>query len=635
MKKICLFILALVIVMNMHIFVFAEDETIVYTNATGVISMTEEELGDFKESVPQIVDVNPNSLYYERVQNEYSELLENDTYVDIVEDGEEIVSELDVEALQLFEKRDILLPTRVDNSENNTFPIIGDQDVLGACTGWTFAYYQLTNNANKLRGTVAREQNKNIESNVYSPNWLYNLGNGGEDNGMSFDKAIGILYTYGCPTIDYVPLNTDGYLSWYPQERIWEKALYNKCDAYYGTINPEKLETPITGPNSSCLRGLKTLLADGYVVSVSINMNLSLTQGYTGDNSCENVWTEIKVSPDNEHALTIVGYDDNFRVDLNHDGEYELAEYGAFKIANSWGQTPSSHNNGFIWLAYDALNQYSSVRTSNYLRRKAFIDDMYYVVMPQKDYKPLMTATLDIESRYQCILIGSIGIEDANNPEKYYEKKLTSKIYTNSYGVECEHDYTIAFNNRGGLCNLFGTSGYKTGTVVFDLSPLLQKFELEENHMYNIYVKLKHSTSIYATSTIKSFVVTDHHTDKLLVSETVPAYANQSNMETVVNLDYVSSVNSSTKNASFTLEFNSDLDESTVNDENVKVLDSRGHDMSIDLSVGASKKAIHLSLQNDVYDNGFYTIKVLRRLKSKGGNGLSEAFEKMFYVPFY
>ena len=62
------------------------------------------------------------------------------------------------------------------------------------------------------------------------------------------------------------------------------------------------------------------------------------------------------------HRITIVGYNDKIWVDVNKDGKAQKGEFGAFKIANSYGETKD--NKGFIWMAYDAVNYISSVDTN-------------------------------------------------------------------------------------------------------------------------------------------------------------------------------------------------------------------------------------------------------------------------------
>jgi hypothetical protein len=62
------------------------------------------------------------------------------------------------------------------------------------------------------------------------------------------------------------------------------------------------------------------------------------------------------------HGISFVGYDDDIWVDINHDGQKQTAEYGAFKMVNSWG--PDWGNGGFIWVSYDAVNPVSQAISS-------------------------------------------------------------------------------------------------------------------------------------------------------------------------------------------------------------------------------------------------------------------------------
>jgi hypothetical protein len=45
----------------------------------------------------------------------------------------------------------------------------------------------------------------------------------------------------------------------------------------------------------------------------------------------------IETDTTDSHALTIVGFNDSIRYDLNLDGSIDTNEYGAIKVANSWG----------------------------------------------------------------------------------------------------------------------------------------------------------------------------------------------------------------------------------------------------------------------------------------------------------
>lgn len=52
--------------------------------------------------------------------------------------------------------------------------------------------------------------------------------------------------------------------------------------------------------------------------------------------------------------MTIVGYSDDITFDANLNGIIDPGEKGAFKVVNSFGS--NWMRNGYVWLAYDALN---------------------------------------------------------------------------------------------------------------------------------------------------------------------------------------------------------------------------------------------------------------------------------------
>ena len=652
MKKRIALLLALLLMLNIHVAVFAaEDEEVTEENicSTGSLEMDSEQLSSFFDNIPMIVDVKPNQLYNERLNEELGiddENLSGGNY-NIAADGDEIITDL-YNLPSILSTNQISYPSKVDNSTETTFPVIKDQGYLNSCLGWSMAYYQLTNNANKIRGTAARNGSSNINSRVYSPNWVYNLGNLGNNiNGMYGDSAANVLYTYGCPTISQVPIQTEdspatNYLSWYPTASIWENALYNKCDLYFGTINPDKLDTPITSPNSTYLDNIKKILADGYVVTIETyvapwaDIYLPIVKtGRTSTNTSAYVWTEVRTVKNGGHAVTIVGYDDNFKVDINGNGSYQTGEYGAFKIANSWGTEVSNHNNGYVWLSYDALNAESSVsRSTSSYRTPAFRNnDRYYFIKPQKEYKPLLTASVGINTRYRDEIKVKLGIADAENPDDYYEENITSANYVKESSDENYFDTNIAFGYGCGNYNMSGTNGYSTGYVTFDFSSLLKNFELKYNHNYKLYIKLYDYSD--SGTTIKSFILKDHNTGNTFTSDETPLSTGSNNSTIKVNVAYLSSIKSVKNDKTITLAFNSKLNEDTVNDMNVFVSDSNNNDIWIDLSLNNTEELIYLVPKNRLYNNDFYTLNISTDLKSKGGNHLSMAKNFLFYVPFH
>ena len=648
-RKIIFFIIGL-FALNLYIPVFATDEEgDIDENicSTGSLEMDAEQLSSFKENIPMIIDVKPNQLFNIRLNDDSDKELSG-SGINIASDGDEIITSLDNDMELMNENDNSIYPSKVDNSVERTFPVIKNQGYLNSCLGWSLAYYQLTNNANKIRGTYARRGSSNIDENIYSPNWVYNLGNGGNNDGMYGDSAVNVLHTYGCPTINKVPIKTSdmeasNYLSWYPTSSIWESALYNKCDLYYGTINPDNIDTPITSPQSNYLTNLKKLLADGYVVTIETYANPNgdvylpiVKTGVTSEHKSAYVWTEVRYAPNSGHAVTIVGYDDNFKVDINGDGSYQTGEYGAFKLANSWGTNITKHNDGYVWLAYDALNSISSVLNSNNDQRtSAFRNgDIYYFIKPQKEYKPLLTATVEISTRYRDGLKIKLGIVDTNNPQNYYEKYITEASYITDGTDNNYLNTNIAFNTGCGAYDVKGTNTSPRGYFTFDITSLLSDFELQEGHNYSIYIELL-DYSNGGTTTLRAFRINDLNTENTLRATGLPISTSNNNNTLIANVAYVSSIMSVKNDKTFTLTFNSPLNKDTVSDMNVWVRNSNNDDIQINLSTNNNDEKIYLLSKNNLYDNGFYTLNISTGLKSKGGNGLSTNMSIPFYVPFH
>ncbi|MGN1202546.1 MAG: hypothetical protein ACI4RF_04570, partial [Eubacterium sp.] len=80
------------------------------------------------------------------------------------------------------------LPQSVDLSTSPCFPPIGSQGENGSCVAWATTYYQYTYEVNKLNGVTSIENRE-----IYSPYFVYNLTNGGYDNGISENDAYTTL----------------------------------------------------------------------------------------------------------------------------------------------------------------------------------------------------------------------------------------------------------------------------------------------------------------------------------------------------------------------------------------------------------------------------------------------------------
>mgnify|MGYP004525750017 FL=1 len=226
---------------------------------------------------------------------------------------------------------DFPLTSAVDVSSSLTFPKIGNQGSLNSCVAWSMVYYQLTNNNCVVRGLNAKTASGNaVNENVMSPGFVYTLINGGLNIPTYYDEACAAITSYGSPSVnDFSADMTDSSIqSWCTSTDVWNKAIYNKpakiTYGYIDTSSTVNSETP-------GVLNLKRILSNGYVVTIptyvnSFNYTRNTTGGVWGCRYASN--TEL-----GGHAMTVVGYDDNFWVDVNGNGKKDYGETGAFKIA--------------------------------------------------------------------------------------------------------------------------------------------------------------------------------------------------------------------------------------------------------------------------------------------------------------
>ena len=232
------------------------------------------------------------------------------------------------------------LPSSIDNSTSEYFPPIGNQGELNSCTAWATTYYQYTYEVNKLRN-VATDS-----SNIYSPAWTYNYINGGSNSPTYMNDAYDVLKNQGAMKLADFPHPTTASeysFEWSTNIQKMTSALHYRVSPYY-----------VSCPTSSSVSNIKQQLANGKVGVVWTNSS-GWTKKKTTNN--ENIIVRGSSSGNGGHLMTIVGYDDNITVNIN--GE---TMKGAFKLANSWGT--DRDNNGFVWVAYDALNSSTGLKNN-------------------------------------------------------------------------------------------------------------------------------------------------------------------------------------------------------------------------------------------------------------------------------
>ena len=202
------------------------------------------------------------------------------------------------------------LPTSVDLSGN--FPKPGAQGEQSSCVGWATAY-ALKSYQEKIETGWAL----NTSSHLFSPSFVYNQINGGQDKGSYINEALQLIVDTGAATLASMPYSESDYLTQPGPQALQEAANYKGRS--WSTVDSTSQ--------------MKAALANRTPVVIGIPVYTNLYD-LVGPDSVYNT-----ISGENEggHAVTVVGYDDN--------------RYGgAFRIINSW--SVNWGDQGYFWIPY-------------------------------------------------------------------------------------------------------------------------------------------------------------------------------------------------------------------------------------------------------------------------------------------
>ncbi|MCK5327189.1 MAG: C1 family peptidase, partial [Candidatus Latescibacteria bacterium] len=242
-------------------------------------------------------------------------------------------------------------PPGVDNSTDVWFPPVGNQDGEGSCVCFAVGYYMKTYQEAKEHGWDLSGVNwvggyygapDLYQDRIFSPDFIYHQINGGIDGGSYYSDAMNLVAVMGACSWAEMPYNPLNSTVW-PSESAWREAPLYRGETGYGYAWV-----------TTSVDELKNWLADDRLAVISIDANqysaLTSDDMWTLDNYPDPDYAD---GTNRNHANTVVGYDDNKA--YTESGQ---TRYGAFKIANSWGEGGwEKIADGYYWISYEAMKQ--------------------------------------------------------------------------------------------------------------------------------------------------------------------------------------------------------------------------------------------------------------------------------------
>lgn len=453
---------------------------------TGLKPLTTEQKLLVKKEWNKIDQVTPNDIALDRMNASASQLKSGTPNLTLNELSENW-SDL---------KAATALPASVDNSKLPGFPPIGNQGSQGSCAPFSIAYYQMTHEYSMVNGWNNTQLNY---ATIFSPRWIYNFLNDGTNT-----NCTDIVYIYSliqkqgvCTWYDFPYDGFSGdslsYRAWSMDPAVWRNAInYRINTPSYIDLN-EGAGIPF----------VKQVLTNGHVLIFGTYIGSWTFQNVKDDpaTSADNpfVGQQICVSQNGyngSHCMCIVGYDDNIWVDINGNNKVDPREKGALKIANSWGN--SWGNNGFIWVAYDALKTVSTFTALNSADRTPVVDSYAYMMSVRKNYQPkvLGECTCFIDNRRNLNLGLGISSTSLTMPEVQYN--LPGIFHSGG---------SYAFDGTNTACN---------ATFVFDFTDLASNYVSDPDSLYRYYFNF--ATGGYSPLTVQSFSLKDGISGNVLTS---------------------------------------------------------------------------------------------------------------------
>jgi len=308
------------------------------------------------------------------------------------------------------------LPVSVDNS---TLPFLRPvfRQQGASCGQAAIVGYNFTYEINRLRNVAS-----DTSIHLYPDHFVWNFMNAAAPyygEGVSYFHTFDLLYDAGNPNeLLYGPIELDDSYYWPSGYEVYYNAMTNRISgaASIRAGTPEGLEV-LKHWLHNHLEGAET----GGVANFYAGLAYGL-QVIPADSPEAGKHTFLRFGPDATHAMTIVGYNDSIRFDINQDGQYTNHlditgdgivdmrdwEFGALKAVNSYGQ--SWGDDGFFYLMYRTL-------AMDYGAEGGIWNNSVQVMFPELQWHPKLTikASLKYNSREKIRIRAGVSTDTSRH----------------------------------------------------------------------------------------------------------------------------------------------------------------------------------------------------------------------------
>ena len=327
--------------------------------------------------------------------------------------------------IRSYSKKDGVNDSKFDPREKGYMTGVRDQESLGIC--WTFAGNATLESFLKLKGYGDFDLSEEhmrwwAKDNVYG----WNIG---DTQGSTNETSIGYFTSWLGPKLEKdIPYN-------------------GRVTRENGSKKPANYDSASRLPYN--VTGVINVAADKTSVKNAVLKYGAVMSGYYDDKkylSTDSNSYYLNEKLGQNHAITIVGWDDNYSID-KFNGAAKPASKGAWLVKNSWGDYNSEH--GYMWISYEDKNILSY--TDNYSITEVKEDKGQKIY--QHEYS--MTASL-ADNTLTTANVFEFGKHEALQGVMFASDSIGAKYEI--YLIPINGNETLNYNNRILL---------KTGTVPY------------------------------------------------------------------------------------------------------------------------------------------------------------------------